>query len=47
MREIGDIPLMRHQDDRVALRMQLVEEFHDFNPGLRIEISRGLVGEDE
>ena len=38
---------MRHHDDRVALRVELLEERHDLLAGLGVEITGRLVGEDD
>jgi hypothetical protein len=43
----GDIGLVGDQDDRVAFRVQLGEKSHDFLAGLRVQVSRGLVGKQD
>ena len=42
-----DIGLVRNQNDRVALLIQILEERHDFFAGLRVEVSGWLVGEND
>src|ERR1700674_5593744 len=42
-----DIVLVRYQDDRIAFRLQAVEQMHDFVARLGVEISGGLVSQDD
>ena len=42
-----DIVLVRYQDDCIALRLQAVEQSHDFVARLGVEISGGLVSQDD
>ena len=44
---LGDIWLMGDDDDGVAVGMELVEEGHDLVAGFGVEVSCGLVGEDD
>src|SRR5438105_5694714 len=43
----GDVLFVRDEHDRVALPVQLVEERHDLGSGRGVEISGGLVGEED
>ena len=43
----GDVFLVGDHDEGVALRVELLEQGHDFDARLRIEITRGFVGEDD
>ena len=45
--ELGDVGLVGDDDDGVALGVELVEEGHDLVAGLGVEVSGGLVGEDD
>ena len=45
--EFGDVGLVRDHDDGIALGVKFVEERHDLVTGLGVEVSRGLVGEDD
>ena len=47
MRELGDVGLVCHQHDGVAARMQLVKQRHDLITGLRVQVARWLVSEDD
>src|SRR6266542_2251470 len=40
----GDVLLVRDEDDRVAARVQVIEEGHDLRSRLRVQVSRRLVG---
>jgi hypothetical protein len=40
---LGDVGLMGDEDNRVAVRVELVEEGHDLVAGLGVEVSGGLV----
>src|SRR5207247_1376596 len=42
-----DTFVVRHQDDRFALFVQVVEDFQDFNARRGVEITGRLVGEDD
>src|ERR1700716_1662850 len=42
-----DIVLVRYQDDGIAFRLQAVEQSHDFAACLGVEISGGLVSQDD
>src|SRR3974390_1676697 len=44
---LGNVMLVRHQDDGVALLMQAIKQRHDLDAGLRVQVSRGLVGQDD
>ena len=41
MRVLGDIVLVRDQNDRVALGMQTIEQRHDLDASLRVEVPVG------
>ncbi len=43
----GDVFLVRHHHDGVALAVQLVEEVHDFVGSLGVEVTRGFVGQQD
>ena len=43
----GNIGLVGDEDDGVAARVQFVEEAHDLVAGLGVEVTGGLVGEDD
>ena len=43
----GDVGLVGDEDDGVAAGVEIVEEGHDLVAGFGIEISGGLVGEDD
>src|SRR5690606_14336963 len=43
----GDLGLVRDEDDRLPVRMKLVEEREDFRRRLRIEVAGRLVGEQD
>ncbi len=45
--ERGDVRLVGDQDDGDAALAQLLEERHHLHAGPRVEVARGLVGEDE
>src|SRR5258708_15030655 len=42
-----DIVLVGYQDDRIAFGLQTVEQSHDFVARLGVEISGGLVSQDD
>ena len=45
---VGGIALgVRHHDDRGSLGIELGEQFHYFASVLRVEVSRGFIGEDK
>src|ERR1700692_2498038 len=44
---LGDIGLVGDDDDGVAVGVKLVEESHDLVAGFGVEVSGGLVGEDD
>ena len=44
---LGDVGLVGDEDDGVALGVEIVEEGHDLVAGLGVEVSGGLVGEDD
>ena len=44
---LGDFVLVRDQDDRAALAVQLREERHDLLAGLGVEVAGGLVGQQD
>src|ERR1700722_2335130 len=44
---LGDIWLVGYDDDRVAVGMEVVEESHDLVAGLGVQVSGGLVGQDD
>ena len=44
---LGDVRLVGDEDDGVAFGVKLVEEGHDLVAGLGVEVSGGLVGEDD
>ncbi len=46
LRVLGDRHVVRHQDDRVSLGMQLAEDLHHFFAGAAVERAGGLVRED-
>src|SRR6476661_2310771 len=46
VRERRDLEVVRHDQDRVALPVQLREELQHFVAGLRVERAGGLVGEE-
>ena len=43
----SDIIFVRHDDDGVAVGVEVAEEIEDFAAGLRIEVARRFVGEEE
>src|SRR5579872_4782804 len=47
MRIVGDVGLVCHQDDGIALGVQRIEQRHDLDAGLRIEIAGRFVCEDD
>ena len=47
VRVLGDVVLVRHQDDRIPLAVEMVEQPHDFLRRLRIEIAGRLVCKDD
>lgn len=44
--KFGDIWFVGDNYDRVALRMEFIEESHDLVTGLGVEVSSGFVGQD-
>src|SRR5262249_30184400 len=44
---LRDVALVGYKDDRIAFGMKLVEELHDFDTGLGIQIPGWFVGEDD
>ncbi len=44
---VGDFGLMGDEHDGVAVGVQGVKQGHDFEAGLGVEVSGGLVGEDD
>src|SRR5882757_9692889 len=44
---LGDIGLVGNDDDGVAVGVEVVEESHDLVAGFGVEVSGGLVGEDD
>jgi hypothetical protein len=44
---LGDVVFVGDQDDRLALRRAAAEEREDFLGGLRVEVARGLVGQED
>ncbi len=44
---LGDVGLVGDDDDGVAAGVEIVEEGHDLVAGLGVEVSGGLVGEDD
>ena len=47
MREVGDVGLVGYEDDGVALGVELVEQAHNLYRSFGVEVSGGLVGEDD
>ena len=47
MRVGGDVGLVRDEDDRVAGLVEPLEQRHDFDAGLRVEVAGRLVGEQD
>src|SRR6202035_4754819 len=43
----GDIGLVGYEDDGIAFFVEAVEEGHDLDAGLGVEVAGGLVGEDD
>src|SRR5262245_49499330 len=43
----GDVPLVRHDDDRDAGAMDVLEDVHDLERGRGVERAGRLVGEDD
>src|SRR5207302_2600819 len=44
---LGDVGLVGDDDDGIATVMKIVEEGHDLVAGFGVEVSGGLVGEDD
>ena len=44
---LRDVMLVSDEDDGVALRVQIVEQAHDFIAGFGVEITGGLVGQHD
>ena len=42
----GRIGFMCNQDDRIALLVKLLQDFHHLDPGLGIQITGRLIGKD-
>ena len=47
VRGAGEILVVRHDDDRRAVAIHLREQLDHLGAGLRVELARGLVGEQE
>jgi hypothetical protein len=47
VRVFGDVHLVRYQDNGVAFGVQAVEQGHDLDPGLRIQVAGGLIRKDD
>src|SRR5687768_11410165 len=47
VRVLGDVVLVRHDDDGLTVVMQFLEDAHDVLARGRVEVARGLVGEDD
>ena len=47
VRVLGDVVFVGDQDDGVAVGLQAVQQGHDFDAGLRVEVAGGFVGEDD
>src|SRR5580698_9158033 len=47
MRVLRDIAFMGDKNDRVALGLQTVKQRHDLDTGLRVEVSGGLIGQND
>ena len=43
----GHIRFVRDEHDRIARLMQSLEQRHDFNAGLRVEVAGRLVGQQD
>ena len=43
----GHFWIMRHKDDGYSGLVELLEHVQDFNTGVRIEVARRLIGENE
>ena len=43
----GNARVVRDEYDGLAALLELVEGFHDERPGCRVQVSRGLVGQDD
>src|SRR5262249_28144964 len=43
----GDVMLVSHEDDRVAALVQHVQQLYDLFGGLRVEVARRLVREND
>lgn len=41
------VVFVRNQNDRVALVVKLIQETHDLVRSLRVEVSRGLIGQND
>ncbi len=44
---LGDVMLVGDENDVVALLVESVEQRHDLDAGLGVEVARGLVGEND
>src|SRR5262249_37959440 len=47
LRVLGDVRLVRDENDRLAVVVEPLEDRHDLLRGLRVEVSGRLVGQDE
>src|SRR6185503_11025022 len=47
VRAAADEGVVRHDEQRDAVAIELLDDLNDFAAGLRIEVARGLVGEQE
>ncbi len=42
---LGDVALVSHQQERVARRVEVVEQVEYLRAGVRVDVTGGLVGE--
>ena len=47
LRLVGELLVVRDEDNRLALGVQALEQLHDLHAGARIERAGGLVGQDD
>src|SRR5262249_39792489 len=47
MRVLGDVAFVRNENDRVAFGLKPVEQLHDFDARLRIQISGWFAGKND
>src|SRR5450631_1153245 len=47
MRVLRDVAFVGDQDDRVSLGLQAIKQRHDLNTGLRVQVARRFVGQDD